>query len=160
MILNVIRIRQMKVLVIENEMTLDDELKKFIEYSEGNIFDEVEVQYAAQTMGMQFLAEQIQEADAILVQSTWMYKDQLYEYLKAFVSGQLGVKKFYVSDVSGTTWDYLVKDIADWERNEPQIYTLVQRLLELFEVYEVSFDYDLDKKSKDKQWNIRQITKN
>lgn len=137
----------MKGFIIENEYKLEEALSKFRSWSiDIGLFSDIEIQYSSLNMGMEMLVDDIIKADAIIVQSTWMYIDQLEEYVEAFLSGKLGKKEFYI--VGG----YENHFTNNFDEFPSELVTLINQLCETYNVYEVYYDsYDT------KSWVINKI---
>jgi len=70
----------MKALIIENEYDVDSSIRAFLK-DNPSLFESVNEQTFCKHREMMDLARFIHEADAIIIATTWMYKDQVIEYL-------------------------------------------------------------------------------
>lgn len=141
----------MKAIIIENELMLDDNISKFLEHN-PNLFSEIQEELYCLHRSSSDLVEEILKNDAIIVASTWMYKDQLEEYLMGFQ--HIPPKKIFVHNVLYT--------LNEWNDNnncfkEPKIVKLIIELMDKgFEIYSFYKDYDV----KPHTYNFKQIKYN
>lgn len=87
----------MKALIIENEYEVDTSIQAFLK-DNPTLFESVDEQLFCQMRGAEELAPYIVKADAIVIATTWMYKEQVEEFIDAFLDGPLKNKpmKFFI----------------------------------------------------------------
>lgn len=118
----------MKAIIIENEYTLDERIEAFLK-DNPNLFESVQEELYCLHRSPEGLFQEIMKNDAIIVASTWMYKDQLETFLEAFNNPQLTKTfNFYISDVLMTLNDW--NDPLESWRSEPELIELILSLLE------------------------------
>lgn len=128
----------MKALVIENEWEVPGEIRGFVK-DNPQLFQEDEVNYqtSCRTRAPASLAKDIMEAEAIIVMSTFLYKDQLEEFVKAFAGGALGKKKFYIYSVMPKLYDWCTeKSYMNNFEGKQQFIANLAAMVSLQEVYE------------------------
>jgi hypothetical protein len=115
----------MKALIIENEFDVDHSIKAFLK-DNPKLFSEVEEQIFCKDRPAEDLKSSILKADAIIVASTWMYKDQLEEYLNSFLHPKFPKKlKFFIHSFTRT--------INEWGHgyefwNEKDLFAKIKQL--------------------------------
>lgn len=129
----------MKAIIIENELMLDEHISKFLEEN-PNLFTEIQEELYCLHRNQYDLVEEILKNDAIIVASTWMYKDQLEEYLEGFQ--YIPAKKIFAHDILNT--------LNEWNGNgdlyfkELELIKLILKLIENgFEIFSFYKDYDV-----------------
>ena len=138
----------MKALIIENEYEVDLQIQAFVK-DHSDLFSEVEEHIASLHCDLEDIVPYILESDAILVASTWQYKDQLIEFTKAFASGKLGEKKFYITRFCRDLNRWNEKDEFGfykrnyiWPQTLEEIMPMFVKLIQEQEVYSIESDYD------------------
>lgn len=130
----------MKGLVIENEFTVDESVQAFLK-DNPTLFTEVDEQLYCLQRGLEEMKHYILENDAIIVASTFMYKDQLEDYLDAFLNPKFPKKMtFYIHG--------LIRKLNGWKydsiwSDEKELFEKVKQLMENgHKIYEFGEDYD------------------
>lgn len=131
----------MKAVIIENEYDVPNELQAFIDENK-DLFTEVDIQLFCKERPLQDIARFVIPANAVIVMSTFMYKDQLEEFVRAFASGALGTKKFYIY--------YFTRQLNEWlELSERYLFDdydgfllNVKKLVKEQDVYTINEDYN------------------
>lgn len=132
----------MTTLIIENEYDIDPQIKAFLK-DNPNLFEAVSKQTFALHRKLEDLREHIMKTDSILVASTWMYKDQLEEYLDLFANPKFPKKlKFFIHS--------FVNKLNSWKYDEvrslrePHLFDKVVKVIknghEMFDYSEDGFD--------------------
>lgn len=123
----------MKVLVIENEDQAPPEVMDFCEHGLNTTkFSEVQYSLNSRHKKLTDMQAQIMWADAIVVKSNWLYKDQLEPFIHAF-GRALNHKRynFYIWDFTVTLnqWveGYDTQDFANWKAVLNSLRELVQK---------------------------------
>ena len=132
----------MKAIIIENEYYIPRFLKGFIKDNPG-MFESVDEQIGCLHRSTDDLIQYILVADAVIVESTWMYLDQLEEFTDVFASGKLGKPyRFYIKWFTRALNDWISEerfsDFSDKEKFISQIKGLVKKKL----VYSLKADHD------------------
>lgn len=98
----------MNVLVIENENEMPPEVKDFCTWGlKTGKFTEVEYNLNSRHSKLSDMQPQIMKADAIVVKSNWLYKDQLEPFIHGFARALTHKRyNFYI-------WDFIVT-INQW----------------------------------------------
>lgn len=116
----------MKALIIENEYEVDERIQAFLK-DNPSLFESVQEELYCLHRSHEGLFQEIMKNDAILVASTWMYKDQLETFLEAFNNPQLTKTfHFYIFDI--------LRTLNEWNnpieyRREPELINLIKNLL-------------------------------
>lgn len=117
----------MKGLIIENEWDADISIKAFLN-DNPKLFSTVKEQLHSIHMEPRSMLPLILESDAIIVASTWMYKNQLDDYLNAFLNPKFPKKiKFFIHA--------FVDKLNDWGNyketwaREEQLFNKIKRIL-------------------------------
>lgn len=129
----------MKAIIIENEYAVDEYIQAFLQ-DHPDLFESVDEQLYCLHRSEEGLLEYVLEADAIVVASTWMYKDQLRQFLEGFTHPDFPPKTIYCHWLSGTLnkWKH---SRHSWEREE-DIVKMIETLIERgWKFYEFSEDY-------------------
>ena len=88
-------------LVIENEYDVDNQVKAFIKDNQ-DLFESVDEQCFCLNRSVEGLKSFIIKSNALIIASTFMYKDQLIEYLDLFLSPNFPSQlkySFFVNDI-------------------------------------------------------------
>lgn len=130
----------MKAIIIENELSVDINIEAFLK-DNPNLFESVQEELYCLNRSTEGLFEEIMQNDAIIAASTWMYKDQLLEFLLAFDNPQLTKKfKFFIHDILRSIEEW--NDMELWTR-EPEIIKIIISLLNKgFEIYDFKEDWN------------------
>lgn len=116
----------MKAIIIENEYEVDERIQAFLK-DNSLLFESIQEELYCLHRSPEGLFQEIMKNDAIIVASTWMYKDQLEQFLIGFNNPQLTKTfNFYISDVLRTLNEW--NDPQDWKR-EPELIKLIHNLL-------------------------------
>lgn len=138
----------MKGIIIENEYEVDDSILAFLK-DNPTLFAEVQEELYCLHRGEKELIPYIIENDAIIVASTWMYKDQLETFLDGFLLKEFPIKKIFVHDIVRVLNDWLYSSYSS-ER------TLVEKVINLinkgFEIFTFRSDYDSEEIFDDLNW--------
>lgn len=117
----------MKAIIIENEYDVDERIQAFLK-DNPSLFESVQEELYCLHRSPEGLFQEVMKNDAIIVASTWMYKDQLETFLKAFNNPQLTKTfSFYISDVLRTLNEW--NDPLESWRSEPELIQLILGLL-------------------------------
>lgn len=117
--------KKLKAIIIENELVVDMSIQAFVKDNKKQFVSIQEELYCLQRDKADLLPE-ILKNDAIIVASTWMYKDQLEEFLDAFLDQRFPKKMiFFVHR--------FVRTLNSWKYNgyseEKRIFEKVKTLL-------------------------------
>lgn len=117
----------MKALIIENERSIEYSVKAFLK-DNPDLFEDVDDEMYCLDRQTEDLLPKILASDALIVSSTWLYKDQLNDYLDAFLNPKFPKKmKFYIHQF---TWQ-----VNDWQYNdstfmrEPELFQKIKGIL-------------------------------
>lgn len=139
----------MKALIIENEIHLDISIQAFLN-DNPKLFTEIDEQLYCLNRSMKSLLPHVMDADAIVVASTWMYKDQLLEYLEAFTN------KFFTKKLSFYVYSF-IRTLNEWGNSEERwqredtLFTLVKTLIDNgHKLYDYFYDDENGEKVTDK----------
>lgn len=140
----------MRTVIIENEYDVPEELQAFIDENPDTL-GEIDLQIGARYRPVEDLAQYILQADAVALSSTFLYKDQLENFVKAFAVGPLSHRplKFYVYSVTYRMNEWNEKREDGSYLNEFQFDDMdtfinnLKRLLQVHEVYSIEEDYQL-----------------
>lgn len=91
----------MKALIIENEWEVDTYVQAFLK-DNPTLFESVQEELHCLSRGPEELVQYVLANDAIIVASTFMYKDQLEDFLDAFLDPKFPVKKLFVHWITST----------------------------------------------------------
>lgn len=129
----------MKAVVLENEYAVPALLKRFIAQYMTTLFDEVRVEIGVRHRPLSDVGKSILWADAILLESTFVYMDQVHSLLEAFLIGPLNIRtyRFYAVDITS----YL----NTWLRTDRGVARMVLQLMDTSEVYNVYKHIDPDR---------------
>jgi hypothetical protein len=111
----------MNAIILENEYQVDREVVAFLN-SNPTLFASVEEYICCKNRSLAQLKQPILECDAIVLASTFMYIDQLNEYLDAFLSPNFPSKIIYVNGITGklNNWKYdstmFLREVALFEK--------------------------------------------
>jgi hypothetical protein len=133
----------MKAIIIENEYNVDERIEAFLK-DNPSLFESVQEELYCLHRSPEELFQEIMKNDAIIVASTWVYKDQLETFLKSFNNPQLTKTfHFYISDILRTLNEW--NESSEYWRSEPE---LIQLILGLFKkgnkIYQFSENWDSD----------------
>ena len=130
----------MKVLVIENEDMVPPEVRDFCNHGlKTGRFTEVEYNLNSRHSKMSDMQPQILNADAIVVKSNWLYKDQLEPFIHGFARALTHKRyNFYIWDFTVTINQWAeghdVKDFA----NPKAIVNSLRELVVKHNVYSIT----------------------
>lgn len=147
----------MKGLIIENEYFVPAELEGFIkdnpELFPNGIDVDVDVKTSCLHRKMEDIARFIPDADAIIVMSTFMYKDQLENYVAAFASGKFGKKKFYCYRFEANANEFLLTNSKYLYMDLPALKENLKKLFLDHEVYDIVKDDESETVIHDEFWD-------
>lgn len=130
----------MTAIIIENEWTIDKSVKAFLKDNPDLFTHVIEEKYCLERDIKEILPG-ILESDAIIAASTWMYKDQLEDYLDKLL--EISDRKTYKVYVR-----FLTRNLNQWKFSKhswmryPHLVEKIQKLLDKgFELYEFHEDY-------------------
>lgn len=126
----------MRAVVIENEYDVDNYIKAFIK-DNPKLFSHVEEMTFAQHRGEEAILEEVLKSEAIIVATTWMYKDQVEEYLDAFLNEKFPVKSIFVH--------HFVNTLNEWKTRswDKKLFDKVKQIFEKgFKIYDFMEDPD------------------
>lgn len=125
----------MKAVILENEYAVPALLKRFIAQYMTTLFDEVRVEIGVRHRPLSDVGKSILWADAILLESTFVYIEQIDMLLLAFLVGPLSIRtyKFYAVGITA----YLNR----WLSTNRGIARMVTQLMKRNEVYNVHEHY-------------------
>jgi hypothetical protein len=126
----------MKAVVIENEYDVDNAVKAFVK-DNPELFTEVKEFTFAQHR-QEEIVETVLKSDAIIVATTFMYKDQVEDYLDAFLKPEFPLKTIYVHT--------LLYRLNEWKRGwgeEKALFDKIKQVLKKgFKIYDFREDPD------------------
>lgn len=138
----------MKTLIIENQYDVDAEIEALMHDNPETFDSEPMVLIGSLHRPAQELFEKFQECDALVIKSTFMYKDQL-EDMAALLAQSEGKKLFI----------HRIKDsIEEWQEREIYFYEYEEFMANLKKIFEnhTVYDWDEDPESsysiKDEYW--------
>lgn len=139
----------MKAIIIENEYYIPKFLQGFIK-DNPDLFESVDEQIGCLHRSTDDLVQYILAADAVIVESTWMYIDQLEEFTDVFTSGKLGKPyRFYIKWFTRALNDWISEEkfsnFSDKEKFISQIKGLIKDKL----IYDLHEDRDSKEVIKD-----------
>lgn len=116
----------MKGLIIENEYRVDAEVLKFLK-DNPTLFTEVTELICCLKRENSDIISEVLTHDAIIVASTFMYKDQLNDFLDMFLNPSFPVKTIFINDIVSklNNWKYCDDQLSQ----EPEIFEKVRLLL-------------------------------
>lgn len=131
----------MKGIIIENEYTVDESIQAFLQ-DNPHIFESIDEQLFCLERKTGDLAQRVLKADAIIVASTWMYKDQLEDYLDAFLDDKFPIKTVFCTNIASTLNDWKTKS-SFWNEKEleEKVSKLIKKGWKFYDISQDSFDY-------------------
>lgn len=118
----------MKVLIIENEYDLDNSIKAFLK-DVPDVFESVDIQLFSLNRSVGGMFELIKKVDTILIATTFMYKDQVIEYIDAFLKLPEGIHyNFFVHSACFSFND--MKRASSWETEKIELREKVIMLMD------------------------------
>lgn len=139
----------MKAIVIESEYEIDEAVKAFLK-DNPDLFESVDEQIACMYRPIEDIGRYVLDADAVVVASTWGNKEQLVDYAKAFVSGKLGKKKFFIDDFVRSLNKWNGKDGEGryrasyiWDQPFEEVVSIFIELVTKYEVNSIERNYDV-----------------
>lgn len=131
----------MKAIIIENEYTVDESILAFLK-DNPNLFESVQEELYCLYRDTKSLVPEILKNDSIIAASTWMYKDQLEEFLDGFLSKGFPTMNIFAHRICNT--------LNEWNKEgylgEKELVSKVVKLLdEGFIIYDFYEDMYSDK---------------
>jgi hypothetical protein len=116
----------MKGLILENEYRVDEQVVKFIA-ANPNLFTETTELICCLKRNMPDMVSEILANDAIILASTFMYLDQLRDFLTGFLTPQMPNKIFFVNDITSrlNNWKYSDSILL----REEELFEAVRKML-------------------------------
>ena len=128
----------MKGLIIENEYNVDITVSAFLK-DNPTLFESIQEELYCLHRNTEELAQYVLDNDAIIIYSTFMYKDQLHDFLDAFLQPNFPKKEIFVYNILYHLNDWL----SDSFLKEPEIINKVIKLLNKgFNIYSFFEDYE------------------
>jgi len=117
---------KMNAIILENEYQIDSNVLALLK-SNPTLFTSVKEYICCKNRTLDELKQPILDCDAIVLASTFMYLDQLNEFLDAFLNPNFPPKAIYVNDITGqlNMWKYSDSDLF----KEEEIFDKVRKLL-------------------------------
>lgn len=129
----------MKAIIIENEYEVDVNVQHFLQ-DYPDLFESVDEQLYCLHRSEEELIKRVMAADAIVVASTWMYKDQLEDFLDGFLTEGFPPKKVFAYWISKTLNEW--KFYPESWRREPEIIEKIEALIKKgWEFYDYYSDW-------------------
>lgn len=131
----------MKGLIIENEYEVDGYIQCFLK-DNPRLFESIQEELYCLHRGTESLLPEVLKNDAIIVSSTWMYKDQLDEFLDAFLNPKFPKKMiFFVHWITRTINEW--KNDSIWTTESQDRFNKIKKLIQSGNtIYDFSEDYD------------------
>lgn len=131
----------MKAIIIENEYEVDVDIQAFLK-DNPTLFSEVQEELYCLHRSREELLPGIISSDAILVASTWMYKDQLEDFLDVFISGKITPKEIFAHNITDTLNNW----VKEGWKGEKQIMEKIFKMLDNgWIIYSFHKDYNNEK---------------
>lgn len=131
----------MKAIVLENDWHPDVVIGGFLK-DNPDLFESVDIQTYIKDRDPKSIIPNILVADAILVASTFIYKDQLEDFLDLFLSEGFPTKKLYIQRAATQLNDW--KTDPSWLHNEIYEEKTAKILEKGFELFDVREDHDTE----------------
>ena len=117
----------MKGLILENEYRVDSQITAFLA-ANPSLFTETTELICSLKREMPDMVSEILAHDAIIIASTFMYLDQLRDFLTGFLTPQMPNKIFFVNDITSrlNNWKYCDGELF----REEELFEAVRKMLE------------------------------
>ncbi len=130
----------MKAIIIENEYEVENCIKALLK-DNPDLFESVQEELYCLHRPAESLLPEVLKNDAIIVASTWMYKDQVEEFIDGFLKPEFPKKmKIFLH--------YFTNELNSWKHGwgrEKELFDKVKQLIvKGFELYEFGQDHDLE----------------
>jgi len=128
-----------KTIILENEYSVDDEVESFME-DFPQLFGEVEKLLGIQHSSFKTISRYIDEGDIVLFNSTFLYKDQLEEFMERFAKLPFKIT-FYVGNLEHHIEEWLDTPSFYWS-DRTLLFTHLGRCFKRHRIY--TFKKDLE----------------
>lgn len=118
----------MKALIIENEYDVDAVIKAFLR-DNPTLFETVEDETFCLNRKVEDLFQYIMKVDTIIIATTFMYKDQVIEYVEAFLKLPPTMKFNFFVHRCVRTFNYWGK-AEEWQTEAKELRALIIKLIQ------------------------------
>lgn len=113
-----------RALIIENEYDTDYTIKAFLK-DNAILFNDINIQLYCKHRKLEDIGRFINDTDCIIIATTWLYLDQIEEYIDAFLYGPFKNKNidFYVYN--------FLDDLNKWKNYMPDLINIRNKIIKL-----------------------------